>query len=145
MGKRFLRRSRSISSYPTPTPLSEDQLSCLRTIEPSYALVDGASVYPVKAVLNSGETVNHAYVIGLEAAKKNWEYLFFKGPVLEATNIRTIIPSEDRIPPRFANMLYELGENHMGGLTFQLTFSDGKVANYGFGSALFRDFLEMPP
>lgn len=63
---------------------------------------------------------------------------------MEAVDITQLREAEDRVHPRFANLLYEIGENHMGGLTFQLTFTDGKVADYGFGSGLFRDFLEFP-
>jgi hypothetical protein len=125
--------------------LTDGQLLCLRNIPPSYALKDGFPVYPVGAVLQSGETIRHVYVSGLDAAKKSREYLIFRGPLLDSSTVQVFRESEDRIPFHFANLLYEIGENHMGGLTFQLTFSDGKVADYGFGSGLFRDFLKMPP
>lgn len=141
----YLRRSGSIKAVHTAAPLAGEQLSSLRNISPSYALWDGFPVCPVGATLRSGETIRHVYVSGLDAAKKSREYLIFRGPLLDSSTIRSFKESEDRIPFRFANLLYEIGENHMGGLTFQLTFSDGKVADYGFGSGLFRDFLEMPP
>ena len=58
-------------------------------------------------------------------------------------DVAAIFESEDRLPARFANCLYQAGETGMGMMAFQVVFRFGLKFRYLAGN--FVDFLEFPP
>lgn len=144
MKLRFRVGRNSHAPPPTAPGFPGELLNQLRKVEPSFGLADDYPLYPTKVTSKDGTVYPHCYLMPVEASRRTVEYLIFKALHIASDSILAIGESEDRIPPKFANLLYAMGENHMGGLTFQLTFGDGNVANYGFGSGLLRDFLQLP-
>jgi len=61
---------------------------------------------------------------------------------LDIRDIATLRECSSRLPPAFANRLYEAGESGMGFSIFTLRFSDGTSAAYCSGNAV--DFIDYP-
>jgi hypothetical protein len=115
----------------------------LKNIEPSG---DGELLYhPCTAVLNSGEVVDHVYIVSEKPYLKYW------GVYPEDDNGKASIRIEDvasvqdspsRLPARFANEIYENGESGMGYTIFTVVFADGSRQACVTGGAV--DFIQYP-
>jgi hypothetical protein len=101
--------------------------------------------YPCSVRMKDGIEFPHVYFV--EA--RSWLFAWAPMPDrdlgenhLDVQQVAEVRECSDRLPPAFANRLYEAGESGMGYTIFTLCFSDGTRAAYSSGNAL--DFVVYP-
>lgn len=106
---------------------------------------DELMLYPCRAVLKNGETLNAVYIVPENP------YMKYVGIYPEADKAKKSIRIEEiahvenspwRLPARFANEIYLLGESGMGYTIFTVAFSDGLRQAYVNGNMV--DFIAYP-
>ena len=103
-------------------------------IEPSQPW-PGVLLYPCAVRTKGGVTLPRVYfaepsIVGNRSS-------------ISVDDVAAIFESEDRLPARFANCLYQAGETGMGMMAFQVVFPFGLKFRYLTGN--FVDFLQFPP
>lgn len=129
-----------VPKYPKLPPHLKSQLDA---ITPS---LDGElKYYPCKVRLRDGTEVDRVYFVPEASYVKHWGVYpgqdSHKAELLLA-DIESLEESPSRLPPQFADELYEAGESGMGYTLFVAVFSDGSRQAYGAGNAI--DFVEYP-
>src|SRR4051812_24201635 len=90
---------------------------------------DGPITYrPCKVTLIDGTEQDFVYIVDAASYIKLWGIWpnqdKGKGEI-EIENVRKISESPSRLPPRFAQKLYNAGESGMGYVVFELSYEDG--------------------
>jgi hypothetical protein len=115
----------------------------LDAITPS---VDGdLKYYPCLVRLNNGIETDRAYFVAEGPYIKKW-VLYpsqdrHKVEIL-SSEVASLVESPSRLPPPFANQLYQAGESGMGYTVFTVIFSDDFRQAYLTGNAV--DFVDYP-
>jgi len=112
-------------------------------IEPSHC--GRLSYHPCRVTLLTGNSTDHVYVV----AEKPYIALWGLYPEqdrgkfsVRIEDVVSIHESPSRLPAKFANQLYQMGESGMGYQIFTVAFSDGSEQAYLTGNAV--DFIEFP-
>jgi hypothetical protein len=124
-------------------PLSEYLRAELERIS---SVSDGMMEYhPCKVRLKDGRWQDFVYVVDADdyirvwgvwpdQDKGKWE--------VGIEDVAAIAESPSRLPPAFAQRLYEAGESGMGYVLFELSYSDGLRSAHLSGNAV--DFVQLP-
>lgn len=105
----------------------------------------GMFYYPCAVTLKDGSSRDCVYL----AWARQWLQIW--GPLpnqplgegfIDVRDIVDLRESSKRLPPEFANKLYEAGETGMGYTIFTVCFDDGSKVAFGTGTAI--DFVEYP-
>jgi hypothetical protein len=123
--------------------ISKELLSQLEAVPPA---TDGMMEYrPCKVTLADGRVCDTVYVVPKDSYIRVWgvwpEEDSGKRSVL-ISEVRRIEESPKRLPPKWANYIYQGGESAMGGTFFAVRFADGSAQIYDGGNAI--DFVELP-
>lgn len=101
--------------------------------------------YPCSARMKDGTEFPYVYFVEAQSWLSDWAPLPNTGlgeHHLDVRDVAELRECPDRLPPAFANRLYEAGESGMGYAIFTLCFSDGSRAAYCSGNAV--DFVIYP-
>ena len=101
---------------------------------------------PCKVVLKNGEVHDRAYVVEAEQYKKMWGVLPDQDPdkkYILIENVARIQECPFRLPPKFANKMYQSGESGMGYCIYILVLKDGSRLPFLTGNAV--DFPNLEP
>jgi hypothetical protein len=123
--------------------LPESLKTQLAVIEPSRC--GRLDYYPCQLLLRTRVTMDRVYVAAETPYISVWG--IYPEQDREKFSIRiedvaSLAASPSRLPPQFANQLYQAGESGMGYQIFTLAFSDGTEQAYVTGNAV--DFIEYP-
>jgi hypothetical protein len=127
----------------TYSPLLAHVRETLKCIEPSRS--GGLVYFPCCAVLKSGETCDTVYIVPEGPYIRQW------GVYPENDSGKRWIRMEDiaevkespiRLPAKFANEIYKMGESGMGYTIFAVVFADGVRQACASGNAV--DFIRYP-
>jgi hypothetical protein len=124
--------------YPT---LPQELKRQLQRVTPTDGLY-----YPCKVTLASGGAVDCVYFAEAERWFRTWGVWPDEDSGkrwLDVGDVRAIEESPSRLPPKFADQLYEAGESGMGYTLFIVCFRDGTTVPFGTGNAI--DFIRYPP
>jgi hypothetical protein len=118
----------------------------LRSIEPSTNF--GRMFYPCAVGLKDGSVLRRVYFVD---GKTFGSFSHHKNPPEDVPGVRrissaavdSIQESPDRLPVRFANLLYREGETGMGYYVFTVVFSRWSKKDFLTGG--FVDFIDYPP
>lgn len=123
--------------------LSDDVRRMLRAVEPS---IDGElRYYPCEVETEDGVMHPRVYVVEAGSYIRWWGVWPWddRGKSwLPAEQIRSLRSSSDRLPAKFANVLYEAGESGMGYCRFSVELRDHRSIYFVAGGAV--DFLSWP-
>lgn len=114
-------------------------LSAINVVEPSF---DGVCHYrPCTIELAAGDRVERVLCVRADEYRQAW------GPGghgrgIDPTNIRGVTESKLRLPARFANRLYEVGESGMGYVIYTIVLCDGRKLPRCTGNVV--DFPALP-
>ena len=124
-------------------PIPADLYAKLQHIQPSR---DGEMrYYPCRVRLRDGRTLDRVYVQPREPYLTYWGMMPDEDPGKHSIPIEEIVDLEDspdRLPPLFANLIYEAGESGMGYTLFRVEFRDGTSIPVITGNAV--DFVVFP-
>jgi hypothetical protein len=125
---------------PKLTPALKQQLA---RIEQSRA---GAMEYfPCDLTLKDGKKIDRVYVVSEARYTKHFRMYPERDPAkgsIDLNEVLSITESVHRLPVKFANRLYELGESGMGYYAFTVVFESGTDACNLTGG--FVDFVNYP-
>jgi hypothetical protein len=123
-------------------PLSDDLRRQLESVEPSRGEL---AYWPCEATLDDGTVRDCVYVQN----SKRWFPVWGVDPEddqgkrsVPIERVVAIRESPTRLPPRFANKMYDAGESGMGGCFFRLVLRDGRHLDCASGNAV--DFPTWP-
>lgn len=126
--------------YPNLPPHLQPQLEA---ITPSVA--GGLKYYPCLVQLKDGAEVDRVYLVSEAPYIENWGVYpgqdRDKSEIL-VSDVASLTESPSRLPPQFANELYQAGESGIGYTLFVVVFSDGARQAFLAGNAV--DFIEYP-
>lgn len=138
--KRYEPFSPGERKYPTLPPALRRQLE---RVPPTK---DGLMTYhPCRLTLKDGKKQDYVYVADAAIYIKTWGVWpdQDKGKrEIEIGNVEAIEESPSRLPPVFAQRLYDSGESGMGYVAFALSFRDGSRSIHISGNA--TDFVLLP-
>jgi hypothetical protein len=112
-------------------------------IPPSHGAAKNAR--PCMAILDDGAIVDAVYVVHAQdyiSLWGNWPKDDKGKREIDISRVRKLKESPNRLPLKFAEVLYQAGESNMGGLIFTIIFKDNSKQVYGTGNAI--DFLKLP-
>jgi hypothetical protein len=101
--------------------------------------------YPCKVRLKDGRWQDFVYVVDADSYIRVWGVWpdQDKGKrAIMIEDVEEIAESPSRLPPAFAQRLYEAGESGMGYVIFELSYSDGSRSAHSAGNAV--DFVRLP-
>lgn len=127
--------------YPALSAMQREQLSL---VGPCPA--DEPSCFPCAVVLTDGSSHERVYIQDAQSYVASWGVWPEDDQgkrAIDITHVVLIRESRDRLPQRFARVLYYAGESGMGYSVFTLRFKDGTSQAYIGGNAV--DFVEYPP
>jgi hypothetical protein len=128
-----------------PRPfLSPELMDDLQRIVPSLP-GNGLEYRPCEVTLSSGVTDSYVYVVEVESWFRAWgiDPEDDKGKAsLSVAEVVTIRESPFRLPPNFANEIYQGNEDGMGYFAFKVVLNDGQELECLTGNAI--DLLEWP-
>lgn len=111
------------------------------------AVTDGEMEYrPCLVVLDDGSRLPRVYVVEAQAYKRNWCVWPWDDPAkvwIPIERVKQIQDSPERLPPKYATVLYHAGESGMGYVVFTVVLRDGRRLPYITGNAV--DFPCWPP
>lgn len=126
--------------YPKLPPHLQPQLEA---ITPSVA--GDLKHYPCLVRLKDGSEVDRVYFVSEAPYIENWAVYpgqdRHKSEIF-VSDVASLAESPSRLPPQFANELYQAGESGMGYMLFVVVFSDGARQAFLTGNAV--DFIEYP-
>ncbi|MEQ8328655.1 MAG: hypothetical protein RIE84_04950 [Parvibaculum sp.] len=105
----------------------------------------GVLYYPCSVRMKDGIEFPHVYFVEARSWLVAWAPLPDRSldkNHLDVRHVAEVQECPDRLPPAFANRLYEAGESGMGYTIFTLRFSDGSRAVYSSGNVV--DFVIYP-
>ena len=112
-------------------------------IPPSHGAANNAR--PCMAVLDDNTVIDAVYVVSAEDFINTWGIWPKDDSAkreVHISRVRKFQKSPSRLPLKFAEKIYHVGESRMGGSDFTLVFSDKTTQAYVAGNAV--DFLELP-
>jgi hypothetical protein len=124
--------------FPALPDTLRDQLS---KIAPS----DGGLYRPCQVKLRSGRVVDRVYFAEAERWFRTWGVWPEEDSGKQWLDVGEVACAEEspsRLPPKFANQLYDAGESGMGYIVFVVCFCDGAQAPFVTGNAV--DFIDYP-
>jgi hypothetical protein len=125
---------------PLPAQLASD----LDKVPPSDDR--GLLYYPCVVTLRDGSSRDFVYLAESRRWLRSWGPSFHSEPLggrlIDVRDVIALKESLNRLPPVFANKLYEAGESGMGYTIFTVCFDDGSAVIYGTGNAV--DFVRYP-
>ena len=101
--------------------------------------------YPCSVKMKDGTEHRFVYLAEARSWLANWAPLpntELGSRHLDVRDVVELRECPDRLPPAFADRLYEAGESGMGYTIFTLCFSDGSQAIYQSGNLV--DFIDYP-
>lgn len=122
-----------------PEKLRED----LAAITPSRN--DDLTYWPCAARMKDGTVLVCVYVVPEGPYIRHWGVYPQQDRAksyISVEDVDALTESPRRLPPRFANKLYQSGESGMGYTIFTVEFTDGSRQAYGTGNAV--DFIRYP-
>ena len=120
-------------------PIPDALYAKLREITPSH---DGTMSYrPCRVQLRRGHWLPHVYVVPAADFQRRWGVNAGRRYVA-MSEVIDLEESADRLPARYADILYKAGESGMGYCLFRVVFRNGHEADYLTGNAV--DFLPYP-
>lgn len=115
----------------------------LKKIVPSQDY--GIRYFPCMITLKNGQQRDYVYIVEQQSYINNWgvypENDSGKSSIL-IDDIIDLKESPSRLPPIFANEIYEGGETGMGYTIFTVVFNDGSRKSFLAGNAI--DFITYP-
>ncbi|TXK19311.1 hypothetical protein [Homoserinibacter sp. GY 40078] len=132
-------KERREAARPKAPALTPDLAAQLARVAPSH---DGTLQYfPCQVTLRSGEVLPRVCFAEQSRLRAHWGD-DPRGNTVDPREVVAIEESPYRMPQRFADELYEVGESGMGYLIFTMRLRDGRALPYMTGNAL--DFPEWP-
>lgn len=126
--------------------LSDEQANQLKSIVPVTDPTTGIQYYPCAVRLLNGDTKDCVYLVESNAYIHTWgfwpEDSSGTQKPIGISSVVKIFESPHRLPQTIAQKIYGGGESSMGGVIFELEFTDGSVQSYEAGNAV--DFIPLP-
>ena len=117
----------------------------IQRVSPSHDFMPSLDYYPCEVTLLDGRIFDRVYIVQQDAYIKVWG-VYPKDDrgkrEIRIENVLEIRESKYRLPPHFANKLYEAGETGMGYCVFTVEFSDHTTKVFITGNAV--DFISYP-
>jgi hypothetical protein len=117
--------------------------AALFAIEPS--ICGDLQYRPCTVTLKNGDVSDIVYVVPADPYIRQWGVWPENDRGKKSVRIEDVASIEEspiRLPPKFANELYNAGESGMGYTIFTVVFSDGERHAYSAGGAV--DFIRYP-
>jgi hypothetical protein len=141
--KQHMPYSPAKRNYPT---LPSELAAQLKLVQPVTDPTTGIQYYPCAVELSTGETVDCVYLVEADAYIHTWGFWPEDSSgtqmPIDLSSVVRVFESPHRLPRVIAQKLYDGGESAMGGIIFELEFTDGSVQTYEAGNVV--DFVPLP-
>jgi hypothetical protein len=138
----------ALGSGPIPAryPKMPDHLRHQFAAVPPSGSPGGITYRPCDVILKNGRRVDRVYIVPEDPYIVMWGVWPEDDPgktSVQIQDVATIDNSRHRLPPNFAEQLYQVGESGMGYLIFTVIFNDGSRLPMITGGAV--DSIDYPP